>query len=107
MDARTHRGPVEPPLGCSGLRLVDEDFEPVRVARYVAQGRYVVTSATGRAVSPPVARRAAAELLESSLAARDEGLAETDILALGDLLRAIRDAERNDPTPPAAVARAA
>lgn len=102
------RGPVEPPFGCSGLRLVSEDFEPpVRRPRYVADGRYIITTATGRAVSPPVARRAAFELLEATLAARDEGLAAVDTEALGDLVRAIRAAERGDPLPPAAVARAA
>lgn len=112
MSRLQSRGPVEPPFGCA-LRVVGEGTtipEPVndtRLPRYIAKGRYVVTTATGRAVSPPVARRAAAELMESALATRDEGLAETDTLALGDLIRAIREAERGDPLPPAAVARAA
>lgn len=81
--------------------------EDTRRPRYVAEGRYIVTVASGRVQTPPTARRAAAELLEACLATRDEGLAETDSLALTDLIRAIRQAERNDPTPPAAIARAA
>lgn len=78
-----------------------------RRPRYVAEGRNVVTVSSGRVQSPQTARTAAHELLEACFSTRDEGLAETDTLALTDLIRAIRQAERNDPTPPAAIARAA
>ncbi|RZJ46495.1 MAG: hypothetical protein EON87_04410 [Brevundimonas sp.] len=100
------------------LHLIHSDVTPIvrdmgvepneaRRPRYLAEGRHIVTVSSGRVQTPPTARRAAAELLEACLATRDEGLAETDTLALADLVRAIRQAERNDPTPPAAVARAA
>lgn len=101
-----------------GLRLVAECVEPIvrslgvepvegRQPRYRAEGRCVVTVSSGRVQSPQTARHAAHELLEACFSTRDEGLAETDTLALNDLIRAIRQAERNDPTPPAAIARAA
>lgn len=116
MDGFTHRGPVEPPFGCTsgpGLRPVGEARDRIvsrladrfegedRQPRYYAEGRMVVTAHTGRRVTPPMAREAAHLELEGILATRQDDLVDADILRLGDLLRAIRQAERNDPLPPA------
>jgi len=103
-----------------GLRLVGEETDRIvsRLAakvggeglepRYFAKGRFVVTAASGRQRTTPVARGAANHLLESALAVSQDEYAETDIRELGDLIRAIRAAERNDlpPTPQAVRAAA-
>ena len=83
------------------------DRETPRQRRYIAIGREVVNVHSGRRQSPPRAREALTFLVESVLATSYESLVETDLLVIGDLVRAIRAAERNDPTPPAAFARAA
>lgn len=62
---------------------------------------------TNRRQTPPIARQALGFLVDSALSIGDPDLAEADILMVGDLIRAIREAERNDPLPPAAIARAA
>jgi hypothetical protein len=120
MDGSVHRGPVEPPFGCSplsGLRPIRETLEPVRQLaiaaneprqpRYVAEGREVVNVHSGRRQSPPNARAALTYLVESALSTTYESLVETDLLVIADLVHAIRQAERADPTPPASIARAA
>ena len=78
-----------------------------RQPRYFAEGRMVVNTHTGRRQTPPMAREAAANLLDSALAIRDDGCSDSDLRSLSDLVRAIRQAERNDPLPPCAVAVAA
>lgn len=114
MDGSVHRGPVEPPFGCRPIgevlapvtQLVTAANEP-RQPRYVAEGREVVNVHTGRRQSPPKAREALTFLVESALASTYESLVETDLLVIADLVHAIRQAERADPTPPASMARAA
>ena len=81
--------------------------EGVRCPRYIADGRTIVSVHTKRRQTPPLARQALGFLIESALSATDEDLSECDILMAADLIRAIRQAERNDPTPPAAIAQAA
>lgn len=122
MEAFTPRSPVEPPFGCSattGLRPVGETVDRIvsrlaavsdsdgRQPRYYAAGRMVVTAHSGRRASPPQAREAAHLELEGVIATRQDDLVEADLLRLGDLVRAIREAERNDPLPPATIMRAA
>lgn len=120
MVGSTHRGPVEPPFGCSagpGFRPIGEVVDTVvsriahdndgRTPRYVAEGREIVTVHTGRRQSPPRAREAAQNLFDGALANRDDGLADSDLRSLADIVRAIRAAERSDPLPPAAIAEAA
>ncbi|HYC66678.1 hypothetical protein [Brevundimonas sp.] len=117
---RTHaRGPVEPPFSCTSLRLVAEPVEAIvsrlasvvendnREPRYRAEGREIVTVHTGRRQSPPKAREALFFMVEGILATNQDDLVDSDILRMADLVRAIRAAERNDPTPPANIARAA
>lgn len=117
MDGSLHRGPVEPPFGCSSAlrpvgevapirQLVTAANEP-RQPRYVAEGREVVNVHTGRRQSPPKAREALTFLVDSALSTTYESLVETDLLVIADLVHAIRQAERSDPTPPASIARAA
>lgn len=74
--------------------------------RYIAEGREVV-AASGRRMKPQAAREHLALLVEDALAVREDITAEADTIMIGDLIRAIRGAERGDPLPPAAVARAA
>lgn len=119
MDGSPHRGPVEPPFGCKplGLRPVGEVLEPVRQLvtaaneprqpRYVAEGREIVNVHRGARWSPPRARAELKDLYEAVLATTYESLVETDLLVINDLVHAIRQAERSDPTPPAAIQRAA
>lgn len=115
--ALNHRAPVEPPFACSP-RLVGEvadtivsrladRFEDPRQPRFYAEGRMVVTTHTGRRVTPPMARDALRFEVEGVLATNQDDLVDADILRIGDLIRAIRAAERQDPTPPASIARAA
>lgn len=119
MDGSTHRGPVDPPFGCRplSLRSVGEVLSPIhqlvtaanepRQPRYVAEGREVVNVHSRRRQSPPRAREALTHLVESVLSTTYESLVETDLLVIADLVHAIRQAERADPTPPASIARAA
>jgi len=117
MDGFTHRGPVEPPFGCAPFRPLAEVVDSVvsriapdndgRTPRYVAEGREIVTVHTGRRVSPPRAREALFCEIEAVLATQQDELVEGDLLRVGDLVRAIRAAERSDPLPPAAIQRAA
>lgn len=71
--------------------------------RYTVEGREIIAS-TGRRMTPPQARSLLTLLVEDSLAVRDEITAEIDRLMINDLIVAIREAERNDPLPPAAAA---
>lgn len=118
----TPRSPVEPPFGCSaitGLRPVGEAVDTIvsrladriegndREPRFYAEGRFVVTAHSGRRVPVTQAREAAHLELEGVIATRQDELVEADLLRLGDLVRAIRQAERNDPTPPAIAMRSA
>lgn len=122
MDAFTPRSPVEPPFGCSaiaGLRPVGEAVDTIvsrladriegndREPRYFAEGRDIVNVYSGRRQTPPMARDALKQAVEASLSNTIESLVEPDIAIVGDLIRAIRDAERADPTPPASIMRAA
>lgn len=88
-------------------RIAGRAGEGEREPRYRAEGRLIVSVHTQRRQSPPVARQALSYLVESALAVVDEDLAESDILMVADLIRAIRQAERNDPTPPAQAMRQA
>jgi hypothetical protein len=88
-----------------GLRLVGGPVEnDNRQPRYRAEGREIVTVHTGRRQTPPKAREALFFMVEGILATQQDDLVDSDILRAGDLIRAIREAERNDPTPPAAAA---
>lgn len=119
MDGSPHRGPVEPPFGCAPFRPLADAIDTVvsrlavvadndgREPRYRAEGREIVTVHTGRRATPPMAREALHLMIEGILATRQDDLVAGDILRAGDLIRAIRQAERNDPLPPAAIARAA
>lgn len=112
MDTFTPRSPVEPPFGCAP-RLVGEVTDAIvsrladriegndRQPRYFAEGRFVVTAHSGRRVPVTQAREAAHLELEGVIATRQDALVESDLLRLADLVRAIRQAERNDPLPPA------
>jgi len=75
--------------------------------RFVAEGRDVVSVGSGKRRSPQQARDYLRFVAEDALSVREDIVAEVDIVMLGDLIRAIRDAERGEPTPPAAIARAA
>jgi len=97
-------------------RLISDVLDPVlvrlcsdpREPRYVAEGRMVVSVYSGRRQTPPVAREALRFHVEGVLATNCDDLVDGDIATIGDLIKAIRAAERNDPTPPAsAMARAA
>ena len=106
-------------FGCTsgpGLRPVGEAVDRIvgrlavvadndgRQPRYYAEGRMVVTTHTGRRVTPPMAREALHLEVEGVLATRQDDLVESDLLRIADLVRAIRAAERQDPQPPAAAA---
>lgn len=118
MDTFTPRSPVEPPFGC-GPRLVGEVADTIvsrladriegdaRQPRYFAEGRMIVTAHTGRRVTPPRAREALWFEVEAVLATTHDELVEGDLLRIADLVKAIRAAERQDPTPPASIAQAA
>ena len=75
--------------------------------RFVAEGREVVATGSGKRRSPPQAREYLQHVLDDALSVRDDVTAEADTIMIADLIRAIREAERNDPLPPAAMARAA
>ena len=122
MNRPDPRGPVEPPFACSpdrGLRLVGEQTDRIvsrladrfegegREPRFFADGREIVTTHTGRRVNPCQAREALHYEVDGVLATNQDELVEADILRIGDLIKAIRAAERSDPTPPAATMRAA
>ena len=109
-------------FGCTsgpGLRPVGETVDRIvsrlavvsdndgRQPRYYAEGRRVVVAHSGRQVPVTQAREAAHLELEGVIATRQDDLVEGDLLRLGDLVRAIRQAERADPTPPASIMRAA
>lgn len=120
MDTRPHaRGPVEPPFGCSGPRLVGEVTDtivrrlgvpeaPTQRPLYVAEGPYVVSLRSRERMDVATALEEAARLTAKAASAsvrvmvanayRDE---------LNQLIDVIREADGNRPTPPAAVARAA
>jgi hypothetical protein len=98
---------VSAPLDTVMSRIIARSGETERQPRYVAQGRLIVSVHTGRRQTPPVARQALGFLIDSALAVVDDDLAESDIGMVGDLIRAIRQAERNDPLPPATIAQAA
>lgn len=76
-------------------------------ARYFAQGREVVAAGSGKRRTPQQARQHLSLIVEDALAVREEVTAEADLIMITDLIRAIREAERNDPLPPASMARAA
>lgn len=78
-----------------------------RQPRYVAEGRDIVNVYSGRRQTPPVAREALRHAVESALSNTVEDLVEPDIAIIADMVRAIRQAERNDPLPPASIMRAA
>lgn len=99
--------PVGAPLETVLSRLIDRAGEGDRIPRYIADGRMVVSVHTKRRQTPPLARQALGFLVDSALSVHDDDLADSDVLMIGDLIRAIREAERNDPTPPAAIAQAA
>lgn len=107
MGDLTSMRPVGAPVETVLSRVMQRAGEGERQPRYHAEGRFIVSTHTGRRQTPPVARQALGFLVDSALSVRDDDLAESDILMVGDLIRAIRDAERNDPTPPATMARAA
>lgn len=102
-----------------GLHLVGDDVAPIvsrladrlegpdRQPRFYAEGRMVVTAHTGRRVTPPQAREALHYEVEGVLATTQDDLVDGDILRIADLIRAIRAAERQDPTPPAQAMRTA
>ena len=99
MTARLISDVLDPVL----VRLCSDPREP----RYVAEGRMVVSVYSGRRQTPPVAREALSFHVEGVLATTHDDLVESDIAIIGDLIRSIRAAERNDPTPPAAAMRKA
>lgn len=118
MDARTHRGPVEPPFGCSGLHLIKSDVDdvvrrlgilevPDRRPRYFAEGEFVVVTISRRRMNLTVALAEAQRLLDRSIDPTIGDLAEAYADELGDLISAMREAMGNHPTPPASIARAA
>jgi hypothetical protein len=65
--------------------------------------------ALGDIIDPMVGagRQALGFQVEGVLATPHDELVEADLAMICDLVRAIREAERNDPLPPAAVAQAA
>lgn len=75
--------------------------------RFVAEGRDVVATGSGKRRTPQQAREYLQHVMEDALSVRDDVTAEADVIMITDLIRAIREAERNDPTPPAVMARAA
>jgi len=98
---------VAAPLDTVMSRIIARTGEAERQPRYVAQGRLIVSVHTGRRQSPPRAREALRFLVDSALAVEGDDLAESDIGMICDLIRAIRQAERNDPEPPVSMAEAA
>jgi len=90
----------------SVLRQVAANEEG-RGPRYRVEGRTIVSVHTGRRQNPVLAREALRFQIEGVLATTHEELVETDLAMVCDLVRAIREAERNDPLPPCAVAVAA
>lgn len=100
--AEGHR-PVAQPVDTVLSRIMHRMGGDERQPRYRAEGRLIVSHHTNRRQTPPVARQALGFLVDSALSVRDPDLAECDMLMIVDLIRAIREAERNDPTPPAAI----
>lgn len=99
-----------PVFGCrsgAGAFVAPTTVNDNREPRFVADGRDIVTVHSGRRQTPPRARDDLLLMIEGILATRQDDLVDSDILRAGDLIRAIRAAERNDPTPPARIARAA
>jgi len=81
--------------------------EAGRGPRYRVEGRMIVSVHTGRRLTPVIAREALRFQVEGVLATVHDELVETDLAMICDLVKAIRAAERNDPTPPANTAQAA
>jgi hypothetical protein len=75
-------------------------------AHFWAEGR-VIKSAAGIDRTPPEARDMLHTLADLAVSATSEGVSNRWASLLPDLIAAIRDAERNDPLPPASMARAA
>jgi hypothetical protein len=75
--------------------------EAGRGPRYRVEGRMIVSVHTGRRQNPVLAREALRFQIEGVLATNHEELVESDLAMINDLIRAIREAERNDPLPPA------
>jgi len=97
-----HIAKIMPPV----LREVAAN-EAGRGPRYRVEGRTIVSVHTGRRQTPVRAREALWFQVEGVLATNHDDLVETDLAMIADLVRAIRQAERNDPTPPASMAQAA
>ena len=81
--------------------------EAGRGPRYRVEGRMIVSVHTGRRQTPVLAREALWFQVEGVLATNHDELVDTDLSMIAELIRAIRAAERNDPTPPASLAQAA
>lgn len=78
-------------------------FEP----RYFVRDGLIVTASSGRTQTAEKAREALAHYVEDALTVPHADLVDIDVIHIVHLIHAIREAEGTDPTPPAAIARAA
>lgn len=99
----TIMNPLVDRLSVSVLASAANEIAP----RFVAEGREVVATGSGKRRTPQQAREYLQHVMEDALSVRDDVTAEADVIMITDLIRAIREAERNDPLPPANMARAA